>query len=470
MSTPVGKPATKSNVLDYAPRHLREAGGPRRADEDAPQPRRPADDEPLDDNHPENEPYDIPLAPEAPRDEIRAEADRDRDAASDDLDRDNAGDEASDDWDRDEASEDGRAYRIHAHGLGEPQDGRDERSFDDDIEQLAALLVSIRRGEPGEPPASSPRRAAARPPQGPERSSEVYIDGLRVPRSLQPAYMPPPPEPERRGGYGKIIGGVTGACLLAAALAFAMVGNWHSPMRGMAVPLGAAPAHTNAAAVAERPAAPAAERDARLAGAPAPYTVASAAATAAAPPAAATQEAKLTAQPPPARAVPVVRIAPTQAPIQATTQPTWPADTPPSAPPKAAPPAWPAAPQATAPAAPRAAAPAAAPATPPQTPPVPRPHLTMDAEQIKLLLEQGKQFVAVGDLVTARTVLQRVADADVPAGALALAETYDPAVLARQGVRGLQGDLDQARRWYARARELGSDEAGRRLAQLASPN
>jgi TPR repeat protein len=94
----------------------------------------------------------------------------------------------------------------------------------------------------------------------------------------------------------------------------------------------------------------------------------------------------------------------------------------------------------------------------------------MDTQEIELLLKQGKDFVAVGDFATARTVLQRTADAGVAKGALALAETYDPAVLAKLGVRGMQGDVEQARRWYARAQELGSDEAAHRLAQMASGN
>ena len=93
----------------------------------------------------------------------------------------------------------------------------------------------------------------------------------------------------------------------------------------------------------------------------------------------------------------------------------------------------------------------------------------MNAQQIDLLLNQGKQFIAVGDLATARTVLQRAADAGVAAAALALAETYDPAVIAKLGVRGMQGDIDQARRWYERAHELGSNEAAHRLATMAPP-
>jgi TPR repeat protein len=93
----------------------------------------------------------------------------------------------------------------------------------------------------------------------------------------------------------------------------------------------------------------------------------------------------------------------------------------------------------------------------------------MNAQEIDLLLNQGKQFIAVGDLAAARTVLQRAADAGVASAALALAETYDPAVLAQQGVRGINGDVAEARRWYTRALALGSAEAGRRLATMAQP-
>jgi TPR repeat protein len=114
--------------------------------------------------------------------------------------------------------------------------------------------------------------------------------------------------------------------------------------------------------------------------------------------------------------------------------------------------------------------PAAAPQSgQPPEPPAPPPEPAMNAQEIDLLLNQGKQFIAVGDLATARTVLQRAADAGVAPAALALAETYDPAVLARQGVRGLNGDVAQARRWYARAQQLGSAEAARRLDAMAQP-
>jgi hypothetical protein len=415
MSTPVGKPAKQPNILDYAPRHVREGGGPRRVDEDATPPRRPADDEPLDNTRPEDEQYDVPLAPEAPRDGTGG------------------------------ADRDGDTYERRVPRFESQQRRPEKTEFDDDFAQLAALLESIRRGgDPVEPPTiESPRRINTSPPLDPEPEpeSDIYIEGLRLPRSLHPSFVPPPFELEQRTSLLKIVGGVTAACIVAAALAFVMVGGWHSSTPR-------ATAHKDVAAVADRAVASDAQRAPHRASAPGPVRVAFAETALNGPPAAAPQKIELASVPPTAapvassapRAVPVVRVAP------------WPADTP-SNTMRNAPPAAP-----------------PSPATPTvglaPSPPPPRPAL--EAQQIKLLLEQGKQFVAVGDLVTARTVLRRAADADVAAGALALAETYDPAVLAKLGVRGLGGDVDQARRWYERARELGSDEAAQHLALLAS--
>jgi hypothetical protein len=65
-------------------------------------------------------------------------------------------------------------------------------------------------------------------------------------------------------------------------------------------------------------------------------------------------------------------------------------------------------------------------------------------------------------------VLRRAAEAHDPVGALALATTYDPNVLAELGVRGVSGDPAIARSWYEKAKEYGSREAPRRLELLAS--
>jgi hypothetical protein len=91
----------------------------------------------------------------------------------------------------------------------------------------------------------------------------------------------------------------------------------------------------------------------------------------------------------------------------------------------------------------------------------------LDPEQIEILMKQGESFVAVGDLVTARTVFQRAAEAGDAKAALAVGATYDPIMLVKLGVRGVQANVAMARDWYERAKDLGSAEARRRLELLA---
>jgi hypothetical protein len=92
----------------------------------------------------------------------------------------------------------------------------------------------------------------------------------------------------------------------------------------------------------------------------------------------------------------------------------------------------------------------------------------LDPEEIKLLVKQGEQFIAAGDVVTARIVFQRAAEAGDAGAAVALGGTYDPIVLAKLGVVGLGADVERARTWYQKAESLGSAEATRRLAILAN--
>jgi hypothetical protein len=84
------------------------------------------------------------------------------------------------------------------------------------------------------------------------------------------------------------------------------------------------------------------------------------------------------------------------------------------------------------------------------------------------LTEQGKAFVEIGDLVAARILLRRAATAGDAAAAIAMGATYDPVVLAERGVRGVAADLDKARAWYERAKDMGSSEGPRRLEMLAN--
>jgi hypothetical protein len=92
----------------------------------------------------------------------------------------------------------------------------------------------------------------------------------------------------------------------------------------------------------------------------------------------------------------------------------------------------------------------------------------LDPEEIRFLAKQGEQFAAAGDLVAARTLLQRAAEANDTPAATALGATYDPTVLANLGVVGIDADLSKARFWYQKAASLGSSDAKRRLDLLAN--
>jgi hypothetical protein len=100
--------------------------------------------------------------------------------------------------------------------------------------------------------------------------------------------------------------------------------------------------------------------------------------------------------------------------------------------------------------------------------PQPVPTRTLDPAEVDVLVKQGQQFVAAGDFVTARLVFQRAAEAGNAAAALALGASYDPVVLSRLGVRGVDADVGKARAWYQKAKEFGAPDADRRLSTLAN--
>jgi SAM domain (Sterile alpha motif) len=112
---------------------------------------------------------------------------------------------------------------------------------------------------------------------------------------------------------------------------------------------------------------------------------------------------------------------------------------------------------------PSAKAPEATPSTPQARPPdfVTR---QLERDEVVLLVKRGADFIASGDLSSARLVLQRAAEAGDMHAALALAGTFDPNLLAQS----FSADVVMARFWYERAKQLGSSEAPRRLEQLES--
>jgi TPR repeat protein len=109
------------------------------------------------------------------------------------------------------------------------------------------------------------------------------------------------------------------------------------------------------------------------------------------------------------------------------------------------------------------------PAAPPATvsPAATAPSASSQADWTRLI-NRGQQHLAQGNVAVARQYFLRAASAGSAAGALRLAETYDPRQLAQLRVVGLAADLAEARKWYERARDLGAPEAADRLSRLPS--
>lgn len=107
-----------------------------------------------------------------------------------------------------------------------------------------------------------------------------------------------------------------------------------------------------------------------------------------------------------------------------------------------------------------------APATSPVAPPAAPPARRVDPGELEALLKRAKNLLAIGDIASARLLLERAADAQEADAALMLAWTYDPEVLGTSDARTVIPDPEKARIWYRRAAELGSQRAQQRLAQM----
>ena len=91
-----------------------------------------------------------------------------------------------------------------------------------------------------------------------------------------------------------------------------------------------------------------------------------------------------------------------------------------------------------------------------------------DREAAEKFVARGERELEQGQIAVARQFFLRAAQVGYAPGALLLAATYDPRELARWRVQGVQPNLDEARKWYQRARELGAPEAEERLARLGA--
>jgi hypothetical protein len=88
---------------------------------------------------------------------------------------------------------------------------------------------------------------------------------------------------------------------------------------------------------------------------------------------------------------------------------------------------------------------------------------TMSPATMQMLVRRGDEMFRLGDISAARQFYSRAAAAGSGAAATAMGKTYDPAVLARIGARGMLADPLAADFWYKRATQLG-DGAPERVA------
>jgi hypothetical protein len=82
------------------------------------------------------------------------------------------------------------------------------------------------------------------------------------------------------------------------------------------------------------------------------------------------------------------------------------------------------------------------------------------------LLQNAAEMLESGDIEAARLVYSELAAHGSGEAAYLMAQTYDPQVLEKYFVVGMQPDAGLARQWYGRAVELGYREAKERLTTL----
>ena len=88
--------------------------------------------------------------------------------------------------------------------------------------------------------------------------------------------------------------------------------------------------------------------------------------------------------------------------------------------------------------------------------------------EIALMVKNGTEYMANGNIGAARMMLQPAAEAGDPVAAFALAESFDPLVLRKLNTKGgITANVGLAQTWYQKAKDLGSAAAPERLERLA---
>lgn len=98
----------------------------------------------------------------------------------------------------------------------------------------------------------------------------------------------------------------------------------------------------------------------------------------------------------------------------------------------------------------------------------PLPQSSSERERVLGLHAKGLEQLERGNVLAARKFFERAVEGGLAQSAVALAGTYDPDELAKMKVVGLQPNIEEARKWYEKARELGAFEAAERLRRLGA--
>ena len=99
---------------------------------------------------------------------------------------------------------------------------------------------------------------------------------------------------------------------------------------------------------------------------------------------------------------------------------------------------------------------------------VPLPQSPSERERALGLHAKGIEQLDRGNVFAARKFFERAVQGGLAQSAVALAATYDPDELSKMKVIGLQPNVEEARKWYEKARELGAFEATERLRRLGA--
>ncbi len=94
---------------------------------------------------------------------------------------------------------------------------------------------------------------------------------------------------------------------------------------------------------------------------------------------------------------------------------------------------------------------------------VARPVASLEPEDMQRLAGKAAEAIRSGDIASARLVLEHAMRAGDATAIYALAETYDPRVLVKLRVQGMEGEPETARQLYQRALNSGVEEARSRL-------